>query len=67
MDGSYVVFEMSTSETVFCAVQTLDWRIPAGIGAAALLLVLALIFGGRKHRKKKKVAAAAAKCQSVSI
>ena len=60
VDGSYVVFEMSTSETVFCAVQTLDWRIPAGIGAAALLLVLALILGGRKHRKKKKAAAAAA-------
>ena len=60
VDGSYVVFEMSTSETVFCAVQTLDWRIPAGIGAAALLLVLALILGGRKRRKKKKVAAAAA-------
>ena len=60
VDGSYVVFEMSTSETVFCAVQALDWRIPAGIGAAALLLVLALILGGRKHRKKKKVAAAAA-------
>ena len=60
LDGSYVVFEMSTSETVFCAVQTLDWRIPAGIGAAALLLVLALILGGRKHRKKKKAAAAAA-------
>ena len=31
-------FEMSTDETVFCAVQTLDWRIPAGIGAAVVLL-----------------------------
>lgn len=60
VDGSYVVFEMSTDETVFCAVQTLDWRIPAGIGAAVVLLVLALILGGRKRRKKKKAAAAAA-------
>ena len=60
VDGSYVVFEMSTNETVFCAVQTLDWRIPAGIGAAVVLLVLALILGGRKRRKKKKAAAAAA-------
>ena len=60
VDGSYVVFEMSTDETVLCAVQTLDWRIPAGIGAAVVLLVLALILGGRKRRKKKKAAAAAA-------
>lgn len=60
VDGSYVVFEMSTDETVFCAVQTLDWRIPAGIGAAVVMLVLALILGGRKRRKKKKAAAAAA-------
>lgn len=60
VDGSYVVFEMSTDETVFCAVQTLDWRIPAGIGATVVLLVLALILGGRKRRKKKKAAAAAA-------
>ena len=60
VDGSYVVFEMSTDETVFCAVQTLDRRIPAGIGAAVVLLVLALILGGRKRRKKKKAAAAAA-------
>lgn len=60
VDGSYVVFEMSTDETVFCAVQTLDWRIPAGVGAAVVLLVLALILGGRKRRKKKKAAAAAA-------